>query len=104
VHAQASQDDTASTTEYPALGYNDGRYENASYDNGSYDYNGTAGLLAATDDSYDSSSNAAAYYDKRTSFDTTDAAEVCMCNFQHKVLNIVVKHCFTSTHAHTSTC
>jgi hypothetical protein len=81
LQAQPSQDDTASTTEYPALGHsNDGSYENGSYENGSYDYNGTAGLLAATGDSYGSSNSAAAgYYDKRTSFDTTDTAEVCTC-------------------------
>jgi hypothetical protein len=95
LQTQPSQDDTASTTEYPALVYSDGSYENGSYengsyDNGSYDYDGTAGLLTATGDSYGSSSGAAAaaYYEKRTSFDTADTAEVCMymcyCVLAHK--------------------
>eukprot|EP00953_Heterococcus_sp_UTEX-ZZ885_P029061 15463-Heterococcus_DN1.PRE.2 len=83
LQAQPSQDDTASTTEYPALGYSNdgsydnGSYENGSYENGSYDYDGTTGLLTATGDSYGSSSGAAAaaYYEKRTSFDTADTAE-----------------------------
>eukprot|EP00953_Heterococcus_sp_UTEX-ZZ885_P029058 15462-Heterococcus_DN1.PRE.2 len=63
LQAQPSQDDTASTTEYPALGYsNDDSY-----------YNGTAGLLYVTGDSYGGA--AGGHYDKRKSFDTADTAE-----------------------------